>query len=325
MRSNNRNNAAMSKDEYICRALGIYANNNNAANANQKRMRDRVRSSFNSVYGGEENFMNAKGDGKKKIGKWFKEGKKAIKKAAEKVSDAAKDVGKIAAKAALFVPRQAARGLIALNFRGFATKMNNLKPEALDTLKKNWDKVGGDINGLEDAIKSGKKKKPLACGKKCKSNSKGQSASFEGDGYYGVTGVEDTLALVATGLSLVTGVVGGILEKKNMKDKAEFDRINAELQDEEKKENNVPPTADDKAQADALKKMALEADARTQIQNNPNLTEDEKIVAINELNKVLSDPKDEGVGNNKNILFVVGGLAVVGLAYYFFTKSKKAS
>jgi len=320
MRLQNQTRKQISKDEYICRALGLYGNNKSAG-ANSQRMRDRVRSSFNSFYGGEESFMNAKGSGKKKIGKWFKEGKKAIKKVADKVSDAAKSVGKIAAKAALFVPRQAGRALIALNFRGFATKMDNLKPEAFEQLKKNWDKVGGDINGLEDAIRSGKKKKPLACGKKCRAKSKGESVPFEGLDYYEISG--ETAALIASGLSLVSGVVGGILSRKNAKDQAAFDKANAEVENEEKKENNVPPTAQDKAQDEASKKMALEADPRTQIQNNPNLSEDEKVVAINELNKVLGDPPS-GVSKNTKMILIVVGIAALAFGIYAFSKSKKS-
>jgi len=310
----------MSQDEYVARALGLYTSQTQSPA--QARMRDRVRTTFDSFYGQDELYENAKGRGKKKLKKWWNKAKDNIKQAADKVSDAAKEVGKVAAQAALVAPRQAARGLIELNYRGLASKMNNLKPDAKEKLLKNWSKAGGERGKLEESIEQGRKKKPFACGKKCRAKVKDKG--FDGIDFYSITGAE-IAALVGAGMGLLSGVIKGLLDRKNMKDQQEFDLLSKELDGAEGADDAstppVPPPSPEEA---------LAADPRTAIQNNPNLTEDEKTAAIAQLNNVLGSPSDiinEGGGMSKQtkmILIGLGVVAVLGLAYAML-KGKKSS
>lgn len=88
-----------------------------------------------------------------------------LKKAWEKVKDAANKAGKTVLqpvkKVYLVVPRQSFRALVALNFRGFASRLDRLNAKDPDKLKEFWNKFGGNYGDLMSAINSGKKKKPL--------------------------------------------------------------------------------------------------------------------------------------------------------------------
>lgn len=74
------------------------------------------------------------------------------------VAKVAKKVVATGVKVGAAAPRAAFLGLVALNFRGFATNLNASKG---DKLKKAWSQIGGDYNALLKAISSGAKKKAL--------------------------------------------------------------------------------------------------------------------------------------------------------------------
>lgn len=78
-------------------------------------------------------------------------GKKLKKISPKKIWQAVKAVG-------LIVPRKAGLALMALNFRGMATRASKVPaPE----LKNMWEKFGGKFSVFEKAIRNGKGKKPL--------------------------------------------------------------------------------------------------------------------------------------------------------------------
>jgi len=81
---------------------------------------------------------------------------KKIRKKLKKISP--KQLVKGIKAVGLIVPRKAALALMALNFRGMATRAAQVPtPE----LKKMWDRFGGKFSVLEGAIRNGKTKKPL--------------------------------------------------------------------------------------------------------------------------------------------------------------------
>jgi hypothetical protein len=67
-------------------------------------------------------------------------------------------------KVVLAVPRQAFRGIVALNVRGLAKHLDEAIKKDSNKVKAFWQKVGGKFEGnasLKGAIESGKNKKPL--------------------------------------------------------------------------------------------------------------------------------------------------------------------
>tara|TARA_R110000851_G_scaffold261458_1_gene413981 strand:+ start:240 stop:1580 length:1341 start_codon:yes stop_codon:yes gene_type:complete len=115
--------------------------------------------------------------GVKKIHSKVKKGikKLSIKNIVKTVKKAVKDVGTFVKKGVLFIPRQSARALIALNLRGIADKMNYSKilydkgdKKYKEKIDRKWRSLGGKNSWLWSSIRSGAKKKPLFCGAKCK-------------------------------------------------------------------------------------------------------------------------------------------------------------
>lgn len=69
------------------------------------------------------------------------------------------------------LPRNAFLGLTKLNYRGLASRMNRAKSGHPDTWKKiqqRWIRFGGNPDSLWNAIITGRNKKPIICGAKCK-------------------------------------------------------------------------------------------------------------------------------------------------------------
>jgi hypothetical protein len=82
---------------------------------------------------------------------------KKLKKGLKKINP--KSILKAVKAVGLLVPRKAALALMALNFRGMATRASQIRdPKKLQKL---WDRLGGKWSVLEKAIRNGKKKKPL--------------------------------------------------------------------------------------------------------------------------------------------------------------------
>jgi hypothetical protein len=92
----------------------------------------------------------------------------ALKKAGDIAKKAGRGAGNLGKKAfqgykkvALVVPRQSFRALVALNFRGLATRINKLNNKQPDKVKEFWLKFGGSYGDLMSAVNKGKGKKPL--------------------------------------------------------------------------------------------------------------------------------------------------------------------
>lgn len=88
-----------------------------------------------------------------------------LKKAWNKVKDTAEKAGKkvigTVKKVELVVPRQSFRALVALNFRGLASRLDRMNTKNPDRVKELWNKFGGNYADLMSAVNKGKGKKPL--------------------------------------------------------------------------------------------------------------------------------------------------------------------
>lgn len=74
---------------------------------------------------------------------------------------AAGDKPKAVAKVALAPSRGAFLGLVALNFRGLATRLNKAIGKDSKGVQTFWNKLGGDFSKLKKAVDNAKDKKPL--------------------------------------------------------------------------------------------------------------------------------------------------------------------
>ena len=193
---------------------GSFNGLDNFQDSNEMEVDDYNFSSFNELDFDHEfdNFsLNKFKKGVKKIAKKVKKGVKkihskvktgikklSIKNIVKTVKKAVKDVGTFIKKGVLFIPRQAARGLFAINLRGWATKMQHAKnihdkkgaskkdKKYKEKVDRKWRGLGGGVGSLWSAIKSGSKKKPLFCGAKCKR--KLAEATSKKSGFYGADG-----------------------------------------------------------------------------------------------------------------------------------------
>lgn len=64
-------------------------------------------------------------------------------------------------KLSLAAPRTAFRGLVALNVRGLATRLNKALTKDRKKVEDLWKRLGGKMDKLEQSINTGKNKKPL--------------------------------------------------------------------------------------------------------------------------------------------------------------------
>jgi len=87
--------------------------------------------------------------------------KKAVQAAAKKVKAAAAKVPANAKKIGIAPARAAFLSLVALNVRGFATKLSKANQSEL---KKKWSNLGGDFSKLQNVINNGSKRKALLSG-----------------------------------------------------------------------------------------------------------------------------------------------------------------
>ena len=116
------------------------------------------------------NFLNAKGKKKFKVGSL----KKGLKKLGGQIKEGVKKVGGAIKKVALALPRTAFLSLLDLNYRGIGWKMQSIMvnpalSKEKEELKKKWEKLGGKFSALEKTAGIGsRREKPFFCGKKCK-------------------------------------------------------------------------------------------------------------------------------------------------------------
>lgn len=71
----------------------------------------------------------------------------------------------------LRIPRGAFLGLLSLNYRGLASRLERAKlnqPNIYKEAVSKFQKLGGSKDSFEKSLRNGRSKKPLACGKKCR-------------------------------------------------------------------------------------------------------------------------------------------------------------
>ena len=277
--------------------------------------------------------------------KSWKKTKKIAKKVGKAVGKVGKAVGKVVMKGAMFVPRQAGRGLVQLNYRGIAEKLKKGQEQKKykDKIKKKWTGMGGSMKSLNKAINKGANKKPLLCGVKCKQKLhdkvKANFTGFDGEpmldkdklyallneglGYSGFSPDPATLTMISTGAGVVgtlAGVVSGIKASKQNQEaidnQKELDDAQLQLMDEgQKKEFELME-----------KKINAELSPEQQIMSNPDLTPQEKVEAVAQVREVMGNTMPQPESDSGKIFglpkmaVILGGVAVVGLGIFAMTR-----
>lgn len=234
-----------------------------------------------------------------------------------------KGLGRTVARAALVIPRGAAIGLIRLNFRGVAKRFSLLNENGKSKLNLKWKDLGGKSDRLNDAIKAGKDKKPLVCGKKCRAKA-GSNPSVDVSDEF-VNAVDPaTASLVASGAGVVATLTGVVSQKSAYKNQAELMKLEAELKQSESQENAIDATmtpAERKLAEEIIKAQNSGGDPIEAIRRNPNLTAEEKDAAIKSLKQMTG-------GGDMNKKIIIGGIvvAIIGLiGYYLYSKKSSES
>ena len=94
--------------------------------------------------------------------------------------------GRGAKVVALRIPRGAFLGLLSLNYRGMASRLERAKlnqPNIYKEAVSKFQKLGGAKDSFEKSLRNGRSKKPLACGKKCRAK-----INFSGVEYFSNAG-----------------------------------------------------------------------------------------------------------------------------------------
>jgi hypothetical protein len=234
-----------------------------------------------------------------------------------------KGLGRTVARAALVVPRGAAIALIRLNFRGAATRFSLLTEKAKGKLDLKWKDLGGKTDRLNEAIKAGKGKKLLVCGKKCRAKA-GSNPSVDVSDEF-VNAVDPaTASLIAAGAGVLATLIGVVGSNKSYKNQAELMKLEAALKQSESQENAIDATmtpAERKLAEEIIKAQNSGGDAIEAIRRNPNLTAEEKDAAIKSLQQMT------GGGDMKKKI-IIGGIvvAIIGLiGYYLYSKKSSES
>ena len=156
-----------------------------------------------------------------------------------------------------------------------------------------------------------KAKKPFFCGKKCKKKLADGNIKRSFDGnveFYNLGGVDDVAVGVWIGLGAsVIGALGGITTAVITK-KSKEQEIQASKQVAEK-ELATLSESEKRRIALAEKKLIQEGDPIRQIQNNPNLTAQQKADAI----KQVQEATEKTNTSNLKKYAIIGGLALVGI------------
>ena len=264
--------------------------------------------------------------------------KTIAQKSLKRAGSTLKSVGKVVKSGVMFIPRQSDRGLLALNYRGFATRLAYIKkndPSLWKKVEDKWKGIGGKVSSLEKAINTGKDKKLLFCFRACKAkhnknyikkNFSGAagieidknalySALNEAHGYSNAVcaGACITASYVASA-SAVIGTIGSTIgkvgETKAMRDETERQ---SKLDDEQVKLMAQQQGIDEeqmKRQLDMEEQAIMaELDPINQIMQNPDLTPSEKAEAVKQV-------KDGLEGKSKRDIkkyAIVGGIALVAI------------
>ena len=279
------------------------------------------------------------GKGLKKAGKGVVKG---VKKVGKAVAKGVKKVGQIIKSAVLFIPRQAARGLLALNYRGLAYKLNwanKNDKKKIAKINKKWKSLGGSTKSLYNAYRSGRNKKALFCGAKCKKKMAKQTAkksSFNADGSFSLANYEldtkklyniiknDTLyandggavsvpVMVGLGGAVISGLAGYLATvpqtkamKEQIKNQKKKDDAEIKLMAKQQKVSEEKV----KKELELVEmKVKDELNPINQIVNNPNLSPAEKKEAIKQVNQALDTKQKRGIKKK----LIIGAIAVLGL------------
>jgi hypothetical protein len=256
----------------------------------------------------------------------------------DKLKDVAKNLGKGVGRSivvgTLAVPRASYLSLLALNFRGNAYKVmaivNKTKGNSdalLKELKDKWYKLGGDWGLLVRTAENGAKKNPFFCGKKCKTAlaKNDYKKSFDGstsirdvdfESFSYVAGYDDVAIGVWIGLGSAVLSAIGTITGKAIESKTEKDKIASEELIAKKELESLD--AKTKLEADLKEKeIASSVDPKNAIVTNPDLTAQEKSLALKQLDEATT--KETSQNFKKFALYGLIGVGVI----YLLTKVMK--
>ncbi len=301
-------------------------------------LKDKVQDAKAQVQSGVQNL-------KGKVGDKLDNVKDKLKVVGEKVGDGFKKVGRVLAVTTLAIPRQSARALISVNFRGFATRIMESGGSSNKKLMDKWKKLGGTPDKLIQSANTGKNKKPLICGQKCKEQmsemyEKGNFSGFSGNIPFEVTQMRykqaldqlqfsnmepaTTATLITTGGGILTGLISSIPkigQNKALKEQIEAEeRIAQQELEQRAKELGVSEQALQDQYDLAQQQLQAESNPVLLIQNNPDLTPEEKAEATKQLQDALKDEDTRKIGK----FAIYGGIGLVALlvGYRIFKKNK---
>lgn len=304
-------------DEMMCNVLQLYPNKKQnifvgkEGEERRKQLYKNVRDKFNSFAESDYEFVD------------FGRGKGRLKKAFKKIGKGLKKVGRAAKTAALAPARGAFLGLVRLNYRGVATRFNNLTEQGKNKLNSKWERMGGNLSKLEKAIDAGKDKKLLMCGKKCRAKA-GKNPQLPSDVDKDFVNFEPTTdaALIAAGGSVLATLTKAVADKSNYKSQIELAKLENDTAKAQEKEKKIDATMTPQEAAIAdeiIKAQAGGFDAVKAIMENPNLTAEEKNAALQDLKE---DMVDGGLSMGKKIGIAVGIVALLGIGFYLMNKNK---
>jgi hypothetical protein len=305
-------------DEILLNVLDLYPNKTSyffqgeGGRLKKEALQQKVRETYNREQE-DEVLYDAGGRGLKKF-------KKGLKK-----------IGKGIATAALSPARTAALALIRLNFRASGKKMSLFNSQGEKKLFDKWEKLGGKKDSLKKAIEAGKGKKALVCGKKCRAKAgpnpqvpkdNEEFSNFDSSKYL-YTVDPGTASLIATGAGVVSTLVGVANKDKDFKNQKELMQLQNDLSQKEREEAAIDATMtpqEKKIADEILKAQESGSDPIIAIQNNPNLTNDEKQEAISQIKGMQKS--NIGIDTNKKI--ILGVVAIIGLVVlYKYYQSQK--
>ena len=281
---------------------------------------------------------------KGKVGSKLDNVKDKLQNIGDKVGDGFKKVGRVLAVGTLAIPRQSARALIAVNFRGFATRIMDSGGINNKQLIDKWKKLGGTPDKLIQSAKTGQNKKPLICGQKCKEtllaeSKKSNFSGFSGNIPFEVTQMRykqaldqlqfsnmepaTTGILITTGGGILTGLISAIPkigQNKALKQQIEAEEKIAQQELEQRaRELGVSEQALQSQYDLAQQQLQAESNPVLLIQNNPDLTPEEKAEATKQLQDALAEEDTRKFGK----FALYGGIGLVALLIgYRVFKSK---
>jgi hypothetical protein len=135
-------------------------------------------------------------------------------------------------------------------------------------------------------------------------------------------GTGGIVALISAGGGIITACIKAVGDKSNYKSQIELAKIENETSkvelDQKKIDDMMSPQ--EKALAEEIiKSQDGSFDAVKAITDNPNLTAEEKMAALED----LKDDVDGGLSTTTKIMIGVGALAAIGLVIYLYKQSNK--